>query len=215
MWDASIQSLQVLTRMKAFTMNHRLLIALAAVGFAAAPSIHAAAIISFSQNGSNVVATGSGSFNLLALTSSLQGFFSPVTRPVSADLTVGVSGFSDTYSKLSGPTGFGPGPLTYASSGSGDIFGVASGAFLAVPKGYVSGTALSGSATWTNTTIAGLGLNPGSYLYTWGISDVSDSLKVIVPGASSAVPEPQSLVLISGGVLAMLAMRKRIASRLH
>jgi hypothetical protein len=43
-----------------------------------------------------------------------------------------------------------------------------SGVFVSVPAGYVSGTALSDSATYSGTTLADLGVPSGTYVWTWG-----------------------------------------------
>ena len=56
-----------------------------------------------------------------------------------------------------------------------DKFGTLNGLELLVPLGYVSGSPLTGTATWTNQTIAGMGFTPGSYLYTWGSGANADS----------------------------------------
>ena len=63
----------------------------------------------------------------------------------------------------------------FASSGSGDMVGIAaassieiSGIVLSVPRGYVSGTALSDMATYSGKTFATLGVTPGTYVWTWG-----------------------------------------------
>ena len=37
-----------------------------------------------------------------------------------------------------------------------------------VPTGYVSGNALSDTATWSGRTFATLGVAPGTYVWTWG-----------------------------------------------
>src|SRR5205085_7185414 len=42
------------------------------------------------------------------------------------------------------------------------------GTGLIVPTGYVSGTALSDTATYSGRTFATLGVTPGTYVWTWG-----------------------------------------------
>jgi len=42
---------------------------------------------------------------------------------------------------------------------------------LVLPTGYTSGSALTTSETWNNTTLAGLGLTDGTYTWTWGHDD--------------------------------------------
>ncbi len=75
----------------------------------------------------------------------------------------------------SGPTSFGSSFGRSASSGSGDMVGISAGDYfgdylslLSVPTGYVSGTALSDSATYSGVTLADLGVTPGTYVWTWG-----------------------------------------------
>jgi len=48
------------------------------------------------------------------------------------------------------------------------LYGQRYPARLVVPKGYVSGTALSDRATYSGKTLATLGVRPGSYVWTWG-----------------------------------------------
>src|SRR5207248_9715554 len=64
-----------------------------------------------------------------------------------------------------------------ASSGSGDTVGTEADCskdgsdcdrFLIVPRGYVSGTFLSNSATYSGKTFATLGVTPGTYIWKWG-----------------------------------------------
>jgi len=77
----------------------------------------------------------------------------------------------DTYSGPAGTTSFGSGGPTAASSGSGDMVGIATiwwGSFLNVPTGYVSGSALSDMAIYSGATFATLGVTPGTYVWTWG-----------------------------------------------
>src|SRR5205085_6383331 len=42
------------------------------------------------------------------------------------------------------------------------------GTGLIVPTGYVSGTALSDTATYSGRTFATLNVRPGTYVWTWG-----------------------------------------------
>jgi hypothetical protein len=168
----------------------------------------AALIIDVSQVGANVVATGSGTIDLTGLTY-LGGFSTNAgTIPDIALIYVGPSGTLDVYTGASGPTSFGSGGDTTApSSGTGDIFGVQGnglslGSLIDVPAGYVSGSPLSGSMTFDNTTIASVGLTPGTYTYTWGSGTDADSLTINI----ASVPEPSSLIMAGAAALAGLGL---------
>jgi hypothetical protein len=136
--------------------------------------------VTLQQVGTDVVATGSGAINLTGLTFYQSGSLDPHVIPHSVFLplhgSIGIStgptsSSVDTYSGPSGPTSFGTGGPTAASSGSGDMVGIATifwGSFLSVPTGYVSGTDLSGMAIYTGKNYATLGVNPGTYVWTWG-----------------------------------------------
>jgi len=137
--------------------------------------------VTLQQIGPNVVATGSGPINLTGLTFFQSGSLDPQVSPYSMLLPLhGIIGIStgptssnvDIYSSPTGPTSFGTRGPTAASSGSGDMVGIARifwGSSLSVPTGYVSGTALSGMAIYTGKTFATLGVTPGTYVWTWGI----------------------------------------------
>jgi hypothetical protein len=98
-----------------------------------------------------------------------------------------------------------------------------------VPSGYVSGTSLSDTATWDNTTIAGLGLTGGTYTYSWDVAPLVstgaatpdsvaiDTYTVVVnasipPGGGSSVPLPAGLPLglLGLGTLAVAIRRHKI-----
>ena len=53
---------------------------------------------------------------------------------------------------------------------------------LIVPRGYVSGTFLSNSATYSGKTLATLGVTPGTYVWTWGSgANQNFTLQIPVP----------------------------------
>src|SRR5438309_4833176 len=136
--------------------------------------------VTLQQVGPDVVATGSGAINLTGLTFFQSGSLDPQVSPYSVLLPLhGIIGIStgptssnvDIYSSPTGPTSFGTRGPTAASSGSGDMVGIARifwGSSLSVPKGYVSGTALSDSAIYSDASLATLGVTPGTYVWTWG-----------------------------------------------
>ena len=166
------------------------------------------------QLGPDVVATGGGAIDLTGLTFSYSGSINPAITPffsgfrvLGASLSTGPASSSvDSYLiPQSGPTRFGSGSLTYASSGSGDMVGIFEGftyggpaGLLSVPTGYVSGTALSDMATYSGKTIATLGVTPGTYVWTWGNgANQNFTLQIPVPpptGPPVAITNPANLI---------------------
>jgi hypothetical protein len=184
-------------------MNRSVLsMVLATLLIGAAGRADAGIIINFQQVGSDVVATGSGSIDKTGLT--LGGGNSDRARldPGFALVLEGPTSFTPTglYSGATGPASFGTGfSDEFPTSGSGDIFGVSGGtAVIALPSGYTSGTSLSATDTYTGKTIAGLGLIPGTYTYTWGTRDSDHTLTVNIIGPA---PEPASLAIWGLGAL--------------
>jgi hypothetical protein len=173
----------------------------------------AAAIINIDQVGSNVVATGAGTIDLTDLHATGGGNDYSVIDASNGNIVVGPSagGGVIIYSGITGPTSFGSGPLKFADSGTGDLFGV-DFSILELPFLYTSGDPLNGSATFLNRSFSTLGLTPGTYTYTWGTptDGHADSLTVqIGPAATAPVPLPSSLA--GGSVL--LAMAGMLARR--
>jgi hypothetical protein len=170
-------------------------------------------IIDITQSGGNVVATGSGTINTAGLTS--DGTNTGLDAVVYAshfgkgEIGLGSQPFdADKYTGFSTGVTFGSGGRHYATSGTGDgVVFIPTSGNLYVPEDYVSGSALSDTATWDSTTIALLGLTPGVYVDTWGSGSNADSLTVNIEGA----PEPASVWLLClGGIgLVMLRLRKR------
>jgi hypothetical protein len=171
------------------------------VAFLASGTTNAGVVINVYQSGGNVVASASGSLDLTGLTDLGSGYtFDPGITPNDADVLTTAAGSEspfvagvEFYTGYSGPASLGPGGPTGASSESGDALGInvilnGTTPVLVVPLGYASGTPLSATDTFDGTTIAGMGLTPGIYNYTWGTG----------PGqifTINVAPEPSTLLL--------------------
>jgi hypothetical protein len=129
--------------------------------------------VTISQVGPDVVWSGSGSFNLTALSSAGSGTLSAGFNAPNAAWAIGPNSptSTDTYSGVTTyPTSFGSSGIG-VTSGSGSIFGILlgpGGRILNVPTGYTSNSTISGTATYANTTISGMGLTSGVYTWSWG-----------------------------------------------
>jgi PEP-CTERM motif len=198
-------------------MMRRITPSLAALGLVILGSgAEASVVIDIAQDGPNVVASGSGAIDLADLSYLGSGNLqmpSTVWGSKGAVIFVGSSRESHEYGLSSGPTSFGTGSFPYyTTTHSGDSFGLSSaGQDLIVTAGYVSGSPLSGSATFDSATIASLGLTPGRYVYTWGNGANADSLTVNIGG----VPEPATWgMMITGlGLLGAFYRRRAITPR--
>lgn len=188
----------------------------------AAPAANATPyVVTLTQHGNDVVATGAGSIDLSGLTyagggSAGGGAIAPslgflATAPLAV---VPI----DFYSGFGGPANFGGGGQTFAAAGTGDAAGIIADpsllgiAELFVPSGYVTEAALSGSATYQGATFASLGLTPGVYVWTWG-EGVGDQTFTLDVGSMVAVPEPAVLALFGCGLLLMgafVGLRRRV-----
>jgi ABC-type proline/glycine betaine transport system permease subunit len=60
-----------------------------------------------------------------------------------------------------------------------DILG-GSGRLLYVPSGYTSNSVISGTSTYNSTTIAGMGLTPGTYTWSWGSGGDASTLVMTI-----------------------------------
>ena len=162
-------------------------------------SAQAGYIVTVQEVGPDVVATGSGAINLTGLTFSQSSSSNPGLRPHilgvygSAFILTGPTSSSvDSYLGGTGPTSFGGlfAGVSFASSGSGDMVGRTvdywGDAHIIVPTGYVSGTFLSDTATYSGQTIATLGVTPGTYVWRWG-SGANQNFTLQIP---TPVPPP-------------------------
>lgn len=139
--------------------------------------------LTITQVGNDVVWSGSGSFNLDALTSAGSNTIGGGYASNQAVWAVGPNVPVDTYSgTITYPTSFGTSSIGVTSS-TGETFGIlpgGSGRLLYVPSGYVSNTVISGSSTYANTTIASAGLTPGTYTWSWGSGASSSTLVMTI-----------------------------------
>ena len=139
--------------------------------------------VTISQVGPDVVWSGSGSFNLTALTSAGPGGTVGGYDSGQAVWAIGPGAPVDTYSgTITYPLTFGTSSVGVTSN-TGSTFGIlpgGSGRLLYVPSGYVSNTNISGTSTYANTTIAGAGLTPGTYTWSWGTGGNTSTLVMII-----------------------------------
>jgi len=212
------------TRRKAAATRARTALVAAALaaglggGFGAAPA-RAAFIVTMTQSGADVVASGSGSFNLAAasllFTTPLAG---PAMTPNGPAILLGAPGSPSTnyFSvTMSGPASFGTGASIAGSSGTGSRVGIENSGFmdlLALPVGYTSGDAIAGTMSFANASYTSLGVTPGSYVWSWGEGASADSFTLNI----TAVPEPATLALLGPlvagwGLLGLGAARRRRA----
>jgi hypothetical protein len=172
--------------------------------------------VTLEQVGSKVVATGSGAIDLTGLT--FQNNFNDAPPQIQANFSLLITGpggaNQSQYVGFTGPTNFGSGDLVMADTGSGDgvgIVGSGSNTFLIVPQGYISGTALSSSATWNNTTLA-LGVTPGIYVWIWGEGAGQNFDLEIGSLGVPGVPDGGSTVSLLGcALLGLAALRRKLS----
>ena len=139
--------------------------------------------VTISQVGNDVVWSGSGSFNLTALTSAGPGSIGGGYQSGQAIWAIGENSSVDTYSgTITYPASFGTSNVAVTSN-TGSTFGIlpgGSGRLLYVPSGYVSNTNISGTSTYANKTIAEAGLTPGTYTWSWGSGANASSLVMVI-----------------------------------
>jgi hypothetical protein len=166
---------------------------------------HAALTINVNESGGDVVASASGMLNVDALSA---GFAAAVFDGYVVGLNgisvivVGeppASGFWDVYSLGSETLAFmvDGSPFAESDLSAGTQVGINSGAggtSLYIPQGYQSGTPVTSSSTWQSTTVAALGLVPGTYVFNWGADGTADSLTIQITAG------PQATYTVGGNV---------------
>lgn len=180
-------------------------------------------VITLQEQGSDVVASGSGMIDLTGLTFQFTSAGGGASLgPSDAFIATGSQASSvpvDGYTGFAGPTSFGPATgFISADATSGDsvdmignpsFYGIP---MLFVPSGYVSDSSLSGTATFSNSTFASLGVTFGTYVWTWGTAP--DQSYTLIIGIPNSVAEPAGLGLFGLGALligAFAGLRRRLA----
>lgn len=170
-------------------------------------------LLTFTLNevGDDLVATVSGSVNTDALsfmnTAYLDGgYISPFPQGALVTGPVGTEVSCTIWEGLVGSaTSYGTTPLNIAAtSGSGDTVGMnLTYHRIFLSSDYVSGGAISGSATFNGYSIEGMALVPGTYTMTY--NDGVDSVVVNV------VPEPATVSLFGITVAVGFLVRRRLS----
>ena len=180
------------------------------------PLAKAGYIVTLVQDGNDVIAAGSGTLDLAGLELRPDCTFGcrsilTLVSPTFGAIVTGPAGFAPTrfYDGFTGPTSFGSGEFIAPNGGSGDTVGIEGElGVLSVPLDYVSGSPLSDNSTYENQTLAGLGVIPGTYVWTWGSGATADSFTLDI--VSTTVPEPSSLALLALPMVLVLTARRAV-----
>jgi len=183
--------------------------ALLAMSVFAAPCAEAKYVVTFVQNGSNVLETGHGTLDitdLMRLTNVTSGAF---IAPSDGVFQSGPHGeaMGLFFGDVSGPHSLGAGDPTLATLSTGSPVGISGEMFesVLVFPDYMSGAPLSESSLYLNATFASLQLTPGAYVWSWGSGDHADTFTIDV-GAGAVggpVPEPSTWAMILIGFAAL------------
>ena len=161
----------------------------------------------FQEDGSDVLLTGSGFYDLLGALSLGQGFQGAFFGEFG--LSVGeAEGPTDLYALSSNSGAFGTIDFVEGSGGAGGLFGLdflgipgTADGFISVPQGFQGGS-VSGSTRFTGQSFATLGLIEGSYQYA--IPNTAITVNI--------VPEPGVLGLLGMMLLVGAVMVRRRAA---
>lgn len=158
------------------------------------------------SNGDVIASTSGGSLDLSSLVLFRTSNGGGVVHPAFDGFRIGAAGF-DLYTGGSWQGGIlGAGSYAFSTFDNGSSVGV-SGYLpgVSVPEGYVSGSPIGpASSTWQSETFESLGLSPGTFFFSWGTGESSDSVTLKV------IPEPSATLLMGVGVIGLFFFRRRI-----
>jgi hypothetical protein len=141
---------------------------------------HATVAVTFTQVGSDVVATAVGTLNLPGATSPGTGL-NGLVDPNNGFIYFANNSSFDSIFCLVGPA-YGTGGGLSPSSFSGSVFGIwSSNNLVFLPAGYQSGDPISSSITLPNITVASLGLTAGGTTYTCGADTITVGVSAPAP----------------------------------
>jgi PEP-CTERM motif len=180
-------------------------------------SAQAGYVVDLTQQGPNVVASGSGAIDLSGLTFATAISLDPLLIPGGIIVT-GAAARGDVFQIPTGLPVFGSGGFISADSATGDLVGIDSflvgeGApfpGLVVPDGYHSDGPLSDTATYLNQTFKSLGVTPGTFETKWGTGANQNFTLVI---GAAAVPEPSTWAMMLLGFAGLGFMGYQSAGR--
>jgi len=185
---------------------------------------HAAIVVNIEEAGGDILASYSGSLaNWTGLLFVGGDINLDADRLSATTFRIGKPWDNLGFSGLSGPANWGPGGGFPASAISvvGDFFVLDTDGYgiprIYIPKGYIWGRTLTGSATFPNVTFASLGLKAGQYVYT---SPANQTITVNIgkDGHVGAVPEPVSWAVTTlgfGVIGGALRRRNRVSAHFH
>jgi len=171
-------------------------------------------VVTLQEVGGDVVATGSGALDTTGLDFLVSTTFPAGMYPNNGTIVTGTA-FPNTapvdlwFAPGMTPQ-FGSGTFVLADSGSGDTVGIQTrteGAVLLVPKDYVSGNPLSGTATWLDATVDSLGVGVAStahrFKWAWGPGR-NQSFTLNLGFVPEPIPEPASVALLGTALAELL-----------
>ncbi len=182
-----------------------------AIALATAGPASAVGVLSFTEEGDDVVATLSGSFAFSAGPSNI-GVFGPLLSPSAGLLITNESPLASTFA-VSGPSSYGTGePLGggVAAEGTTGLAIFFNNDFY-IDSSYVANTELQGSVTWAGS-FETLGLTEGEYVYSIFEADTTEPVLdtfTLRIGDPEVIPLPAAGLLLIGGLGALVMVRRR------